>query len=97
MIKILKLPSAWVPIVLSITMLLIMVIIFSMSPIPPVRQADEGVGAHLFQIWLVLEIILIPFFALSWLPQKPKDALVILVIQIAFVFIVCFPIFYFKL
>ena len=92
-----KHPSAWVPIVLSITMLLIMVIIFSTSTVSLVREADEGVGAHLFQIWLVLEIILIPFFAIKWLLQRPKDASLILVIQIILVFIVCFPVFYFKL
>ena len=89
--------SAWLPIAMSLAMLVIMLGIFSMSGFHPVRQADEGVGAHLFQIWLVLEAFSIPFFALTWLPQKPKEALLILAIQVTNAFIVCFPVYYFKL
>ena len=69
-------------------------VVFS-GPLEP--EADEGTGAHLFQIWLVLEAIMIPFFALTWLPQAPKQALVILAIQILLVLLGCFPVYYFKL
>jgi len=64
---------------------------------PPVRQPDEGTGAHLFQIWLVLEILMVSFFAIKWLPQKPKPALLILAIQIIAILAACAPVFYFKL
>ena len=64
---------------------------------PPKPEADEGTGAHLFQIWLVLEALMIPFFAITWVPQAPKQALVILAIQILLVLMGCAPVFYFKL
>jgi hypothetical protein len=49
---------------------------------PPVREPDEGTGAHLFQIWLVLEVLMITFFAISWFPRKPTQAAIILGAQI---------------
>ncbi len=90
-----KQTSAWLPIVLSLVMIGIFIFYFRRSPI--VHETDEGIPAHLFQIWLVLEFFMIGFFALKWLTQKPKQALVVLAIQIILVFIVCFPVFYFKL
>ena len=92
MCSIIKLPSAWVPIALSLVMLAIMITFFVMSG-PPVPEADEGVGAHLFQLWLVLEVFLIAFFAIKWLPQKPRQVLLILAIQITAVLVVCAPVF----
>ncbi|MDO8600518.1 MAG: hypothetical protein Q7R73_02775 [bacterium] len=64
---------------------------------PPVREADEGTLAHLFQLWLVLEVFIVPFFAIKWLPQAPKQALIILAIQIVAALLVIAPVFYFKL
>ena len=84
------------PVTLSLGVLVSMLICFTMYG-PPVRQADEGIAAHLFQIWLVLEALMIGFFAAKWLPQKPKQALVILAIQIAAVLAACAPVAYFHL
>ena len=94
--SIFKKPSAWLPVMLSLAVLATMLIFISMSG-PPVRQPDEGTGAHLFQIWLVLEVFMITFFALKWLPKEPKQALVVLVFQILAVIAGCFPVFYYKL
>lgn len=91
-----KHPSAWIPIALSLAVLatfLIGIAIFG----APAREPDEGTGAHLFQIWLVVEILMMAFFAIKWLPQKPLQALVILAIQIVAVLAACFPVFFFKL
>ena len=59
------------------------------------RSKDEGVAAHLFQIWLVLEALMIPFFALTWLPRMPKEASLILAVQILLVLAGMFPVWYF--
>ena len=91
-----KHPSAWVPVALSLAVLATMVIAFTLSG-PPVRQPDEGVAAHLFQIWLVLEVFMITFFAVKWLPRAPKQALIILAIQILAVLAAAAPVAYFKL
>ncbi len=90
-----KNPSAWIPVALSLAMLAFILSILSMYGIPtPDPNADEGVGAHLFQIWLVLEVLMIGFFAVKWLPQMPKQALFVLTLQILAVLAACFPVFY---
>lgn len=91
-----KTPSAWVPIALSLLVLATILITFSVSG-PPVRQPDEGTEAHLFQIWLVLEFFMVLYFAVTWLPRKPKQALVVLAMQIVAILAGCAPVFYFRL
>ena len=94
--SLLKKPSAWVPVAMSLLVLAAMLITIVVSG-APVRQPDEGTGAHLFQIWLALEALMIAFFALKWLPQRPAQALLVLVIQVAAVLAGCAPVFYFRL
>ena len=58
MSSILKKPSAWVPIILSLAMLAFILILLALQGVPaPDPDADEGVAAHLFQLWLVLEVL----------------------------------------
>jgi len=94
--SIIKKPSAWIPIVLSLVWLVAWGIIFATTG-APTRQPDEGTAAHLFQIWLVLEVLMVGFFAVKWLPQRPKDALIILAIQIIAALAACAPVFYLRL
>ena len=93
---IIKKPSAFVPLAMSFISLAVMLGSIAIFGIP-VRQADEGTGAHLFQIWLALEVLLIMFFAVTWLPQRPKQALLVLALQIVAVLAACAPVFYFNL
>jgi len=65
--------------------------------IKPDPTGDEGTAAHLFQIWLVIEVFLIAFFAITWLPRNPKDASLVLFLQVSSVFMGCFPVWYFHL
>lgn len=69
-----------------------MLISFTMFGIPH-RQADEGTAAHLFQIWLVIEVLLIAFFAIKWIPQKPKQGFIISAMQIVAALAACTPVF----
>jgi len=78
--SILKKPSAWIPIVIPLIFFAYLVIYITIFGI--VREEDEGTGAHLFQLWLVLEPLMIGFFAVKWLPRAPKQALLILALQI---------------
>ena len=91
-----KHPSAWIPIVLSLAVFMTMLISIAIAGAPH-REIDEGTGAHLFQIWLVLEAIMILIFAINNLPEKPKEAFLILAIQIIAALAACAPIFYFGL
>jgi len=78
--SLLKKPSAWVPIAIPVAFFAYMVVYISLFGI--VRETDEGVGAHLFQLWLALEPLMVGFFAVKWLPRAPRQALVILALQI---------------
>lgn len=62
-----------------------------------VRSEDEGIGAHLFQLWLVSEPFIIGYFAMRWLPRAPKQGLIILAAQILAAILPCIPVFYFSL
>lgn len=91
-----KNPSAWLPIALSLIVVVAWCISFATAG-APARQPDEGTGAHLFQIWLAAEVLMVVFFTIKWLPQNPKQALKILVLQIAVALLACAPVFYLKL
>ena len=78
--SLLKKPSAWVPMVLPLIFFVYLVIYISIFGI--VRQEDEGTGAHLFQLWLLLEPFMLGFFAFKWFKSARKDTLMILAVQI---------------
>jgi len=61
------------------------------------RQADEGAAAHIFQLWLVLEVVAVAAFAVEWLPRRPGAALFVLIIQMLCALAACAPVFYFRL
>ena len=87
-----KQPSAFIPITMSLSVLAIMFISFAISGIPA-READEGTAAHLFQIWLFIEILMVAIFAMTWFPRRPKQALLVLALQITAVLVACAPVF----
>jgi hypothetical protein len=87
-----KRPSAVIPIALALGVLAALLISFAIFGVPQ-READEGTAAHLFQIWLVLEVMSVAFFAIRYLPQKPKQAFSILVLQVVAVIAACAPVF----
>lgn len=93
--SLIKKPSAWIPIAIPLIFFAYLVIFISIFGV--VREEDEGVGAHLFQLWLVLEPFLIGFFAFRWLPQAPRIVIKIMALQIFAALLVCAPVFYFKL
>src|SRR5690242_5123723 len=88
-------PIAWVPIALSLAAAMWIVGIAMFGA--PVPEPDEGTAAHLFQIWLLGEVSLIGFFAVTWLPRMPGQAFVILIIQLVAALSACAPVRYFDL
>ena len=47
------------------------------------RQPDEGTAAHLWQFLMGGQVPIILFFAIRWLPQAPRFALLVLALQAA--------------
>jgi len=84
------------PIAMPLTFLVIMLIRLAKFGVPA-PEADEGILAHLFQIWIVLEVLMVLYFAIKWIPQMPKQALFILTLQIAAALSVLVPVFLLKL
>ena len=93
--SIIKKSSAWIPIVIPLIFFAYLIIHISIFGI--VREKDEGTGAHLFQLWLILEPLMIGFFAVTWLPRAPKHTLIILTLQIIAALLPISVVFYFKL
>jgi hypothetical protein len=81
MLDLLKRPSAFVPLVISAGFLIPM--LYGIAQGTLVRRPDEDAGAHLFQILMPVQLAIIGFFAISWLPRRAKDALPVLVLQCA--------------
>lgn len=79
--SIIKKPSALIPIALTAVMLGIIGLYFA-NIIPSEPTGDEGIMAHLFQLWIVLEFFAIMFHAFTWLPREPYEAWKIVVLQI---------------
>jgi hypothetical protein len=57
------------------------------------READEGTAAHIWQVLMVLQVVFVAVFAIIWLPQRPKQALQILALQIAGILLACAPVY----
>ena len=62
-----------------------------------VHEADEGTVAHIWQILMAVQVPIMAFFAIKYLPQKPKQALLVLALQIIAALIACSPVFFLKL
>lgn len=90
-----KKPSAFLPVVMSSAVLIMLSWYFLRFGI--VHEADEGTAAHLFQILMAGQAPIIAYFAMRWLPQSPKQALEVLAIQVGAALAACAPVFIFKL
>ena len=92
MSSLLKQFTGWVPIAMSATVV-IMLAIFIFLGGPLDREADEGFAAHMFQLLMALQIPIIIYFAAKWLPQKPREAVQILALQIVAGVLAAAPVF----
>jgi hypothetical protein len=57
------------------------------------READEGTAAHLWQLLTLGQVPIIAFFAITWLPRRPQQALLVLALQAAAGFAAAAPVF----
>jgi len=90
--SIIKKPSAWLPIAMSLTALAIVLGFVAIFGI--VHEADEGTAAHLWQFLMGGQVPIIAFFAIKWLPQTPKPALQVLALQVVAALAAFAPIFF---
>lgn len=81
MIALLRRPSAFLPLAMSATVLAF--ILAQLARFGTLQAPDENAGAHLFQILMPLQVPIIVFFAIRWLPQRRNEALEVLALQCA--------------
>ena len=90
----LKRPSALLPVVMSIGALATVVVYAAMFG--TARQADEGTAAHIWQLLMAGQVPVVAFFAIKWLPSKPKPASLVLAVQIGAALTAMFPVWWFQ-
>jgi hypothetical protein len=73
--------SAWLPV--AISLFLIALAVRHVAIYGPGMKADEGTEAHLFQLLMPVQALVIAYFAYTWLPKSPRLALGLLAVQLA--------------
>lgn len=93
----LRKPSAWLPLALSLFALLFILAYVAMFGVQaPAAGQDEGTPARIFQLLMVVQLPIMLYFGLRWLPQQPKQIALILAAQVAVWFIPIFTILWFE-
>jgi hypothetical protein len=93
--SLLKKPSGFMPLVMSLSALLLVVGHIAIFGI--VREADEGAAAHIWQLLMAGQLPIIAFFAIKWLPRNPRQASIVLALQFVAALAAMAPVFYFNL
>jgi len=89
--KMLKRPSAFLPIAMSGMALAVVIGFLAMYGV--VHQEDEGAAAHIFQLLLAAQVPIVAFFMLKWLPREPKQAVLVLLLQLGAAVAALLPVF----
>jgi hypothetical protein len=74
-----KKPSAFLPILMSLAALATVLVFLAMFGV--VHETDEGAAAHIWQLLMGLQVPIVAFFAIKWLPRAPRKALYVLALQ----------------
>jgi hypothetical protein len=90
-----KKPSAYLPIVMSLTALTLVLVCLATFGI--IHETDEGIAAHIWQLLMGAQAPIVVFFAIRWLPQAPRQVLCILALQAGAAFVSFAPVFFFNL
>ncbi len=93
--SLIKNPAAWLPIAMSLTALA--TVLGTVARFGVVHDPDEGAAAHIFQLLIALQVPLVAYFALRWLPKVPRQALGVLGLQACAVLAAMAPVYYWKL
>jgi hypothetical protein len=87
----LKHPSAFLPVAMSTGALATVLVFLALHGTAP--QADEGAAAHLWQLLMAAQVPIVLFFAVKWLPQSPKRAFPVLLLQVGAALAAMAPVF----
>jgi hypothetical protein len=77
--SLLKQPSAWIPLAMSLTALALLLGYVALFGI--VQHEGEGAPARLFQLIMLLQLPIMAYSAIQWLPRRPKQSMYVLALQ----------------
>jgi peptidoglycan/LPS O-acetylase OafA/YrhL len=89
-LSVLKHPSAFLPLVMSVGALATVLVFLTLNG--PAPQADEGSAAHIWQLLIGAQVPIIVFFAFKWVPRSPRQAVTILALQCAAALVAMVPV-----
>jgi hypothetical protein len=72
--------SGWLPLAIPVFIFLLGVRSVAINGF--VQQADEGTEAHIFQLLMPVQLALMGYFTLTWVPRAPRQALPVLALQL---------------
>lgn len=75
-----KKPSAFIPMAMSLTALTWC--LGGIAAHGVVREPDEGLAAHIWQLLMAGQLPLLAYFVIRWLPRVPRQTLYVLSLQI---------------
>ena len=87
-------PSGFIPIAMSTAALATVVGYAAMFGVA--RQADEGAAAHVWQLLMVGQTPVVAFFAMRWFPTVPRQAVLVLALQVGAALAAMFPVWWFQ-
>ena len=90
-----KKPSAFLPIVMSLAALATVLVFLAMFGV--VHETDEGTAAHIWQLLMGLQVPIVAFFAIKWLVHAPRQALYVLALQAVAALAALAPVYFLKL
>ncbi len=93
--SLLKKPSAFIPVAMSLTALAI--VLWHVALFGVVREANEGAAAHFWQILMAGQVPIVGFFAVRWLLQLPRQGLRVLTLQVGAALAGLAPVFFLRL
>jgi cell division protein FtsW (lipid II flippase) len=85
-----KRPSAFLPVAMSLAALVVVGTV-AVTGVP--HETDEGTRAHLFQLLMAVQAPIVVFFAVTWVPRRPRPALWILLVQVVVALAALTPVF----
>ena len=79
--KLIRQPSAFVPLLMSLAALCLILMVVAFHGTEP--RTDEGTAAHIWQLFMAVQVPIVAFFAARWLPRERKQAVRILLFHAA--------------
>lgn len=79
LLMLLKRPSAFLPLAMSLVALATVLIFLAFHG--PAPQVDEGAAAHMWQLFMAAQVPIVGYFAITWVRKAPRQALLVLALQ----------------